>query len=94
MSHGKHDRFWVVIGTSIAMFALLMFTVSGLEKDRDNDDRDGLLCVLLELEQHRVNSYDAHRDQATANGQPYNVPFDAPQLRTEDFSACERFLRQ
>lgn len=91
----KQDRFYVAVGSALAIAGLLAFTISSTLGNNDTSTRDGQLCILAELEQHRINSYQNDRDTATAMGRPFNAPAGSPgELVRELSGACDRFLGQ
>ncbi len=89
---GGNDRFYVVVGLVAVVSALTLLTASQLF-DQDNDAE---LCVLHELIEHRQNNYAADRDNAVAEGRPFNVPAPPPPMvvPSDLAAACERFLRE
>lgn len=74
----KDERFYVVLGVAVVLVALTLFTASAVFKQDDTVE----LCLLYELNEHRLNSYDADRDSASA----HRHPFDAPRPPANDLS--------
>lgn len=91
------DKFFVKIGVAVMLVALTLFTFANVirrESDITDVNREGITCVLEQLNEHRQNSYAADRDQATSVGRPFNVPAPAPrQLPLELAKSCEKFLK-
>lgn len=64
------ERFFILLGTAIAILALGMFTLSSVFSNDDTLER----CILHELNEHRVNAFDADRDNAVAHEHSFDVP--------------------
>lgn len=88
----RQARFYVLLGVGILLAGLALFTYASSEDDSNKAELDGQLCLLEELQKHRVNDYDAHRDEAAAEGRPFNVPEDEPVFDSRLNGACERFI--
>lgn len=88
----RRERFYVAIGVVLLIFGLGLFILADGQSDENKAKLDGQLCLLHELQSHRVNSYDADRDQAAAEKRPFNVPLDPPIVDSRLADACERFI--
>jgi hypothetical protein len=83
-------RFIFGLAVALVMFCTALFVYMNTSRNENNDDAE--LCILFHLSEHRVNTYDADRDEAAAEGRPFNVPRGAPQVQEKLASACERVL--
>lgn len=87
------NRYWLTVCIATALVALIAFSIANVGDDNAQEEKDGMLCILSELKDHRVNSYDADRDEAAADNRSFNVPRPAPErvpAAMED--SCKRFL--
>ena len=78
-----------ILMAQIALTAGTVFVI--LTSTQDNGK--AVRCILAELADHRINSYDADRDAATAAGRPFNVPRPPPAaLSVSAAEACKDFM--
>lgn len=81
----------MVVVTSLALFVLSR--ALRISDDAAKFNRDGISCVLEQLNEHRLNSYFAHQQEAKMGGYALDVPAPIPEpLPRELVAACERFL--
>lgn len=85
----KAERFYVIVGVVLLLAGLTAFTFSNLSKQENNDLAE--LCILEELEAHRVNTYNADKEAAAAQKRPFNPPQGMPDFRDSLKGSCARF---
>ena len=98
MSETKKDntRFVMTLLCMVVISSLAIFVVVHalrLQSDGAKINRDGISCILEELNAHRMNSYAADQDNAAAHKEQLRQPAPAAQpVPRELLKACERFL--
>ena len=98
MSETKKDntRFIMTLLCMVVISSLAIFVVVHalrLQSDGAKINRDGISCVLEELNAHRMNSYAADQANAEIHRETLKQPAPAAQpVPRELLAACQRFL--
>jgi hypothetical protein len=78
-----------IAGTCVGVVSYMLDGVEDVSKV----NRDGISCVIEELNAHRQNSYQADEQDAMHHDKTLTVPAPAPQpVPKELVEACDRFL--
>lgn len=96
----RRERWWLAstVVSLCCLVAVVLIANSGVNADelREVQQRqsDATLCLLEELNAHRVNSYAADRNDSLRHGAEHTVPAPLPlELPREKLAAaCERVL--
>lgn len=97
MSEAKHNaRMLVTVLAMVSIAALVLFFLARamrLNHEATEINRDGISCVLEQLNAHRMNSFTADQQEAKAHSLSLDTPAPAAQpLPAQLLKACDRFL--
>lgn len=86
----------VIVLAMMSVAALCIFVVSGSLADAEKAskvNRDGISCIIEELNAHRLNSYNADAEDAKRHNDELMAPAPPAQpVPQELLAACQRFL--